>query len=276
MKQRANGKEWDQLSPFVLLSRELTEPIPSEEVFYWRVSTGRDQDPDYQISLARRRGIPEDNIFGDTKSGKNKNREGLKLALNLMRGRPGWTLVVWRLDRLGRNAAALLNLMEEFKKEQWNLVSLTEGIDTRSAMGTAFFGMLAVFAELESNMTSERTRAHMARRIALGVPIGRHSTITKDQFKEMERLLLKEPTVSIVEIGKRFDVSASTVNHHFPGWRSKTVHQRKAWRQQHALPAKSEVPKAEQPAPHPVGKRVVHRKKRRLKKLRAARAAASP
>ena len=117
---------------------ELAVPTPAEEVGYWRVSTGRDQTPDMQIAALKRRGIPDDNIFGDIASGRKAKRPGLELALKLMAGRPGWTLVFWKLDRLGRDRDELFRLDKEFKQEGWNMVSLTESIDTRTPMGSAF------------------------------------------------------------------------------------------------------------------------------------------
>ena len=217
---------------------DVAEPIPAEEVFYYRVSKGRDQDPDFQIALAKKRGIPDDNIFGDVESGKGFSRKGLKKALQLMEDRPGWTLVIWKLDRLGRNAHGLLGLMQEFQAKGWNLLSMTETIDTRTPMGRAFFGMLAVFAQLESDTTAERTRAGMARQKELGVNLGRGTQTSPEEFAEIERLLLKERAWTIVRIAKRFKVSTSMINHHFPGWRGKTRDARRAWRAKHPLPTK--------------------------------------
>ena len=99
----------------------LSEPTPAEEVGYARVSDADDQNPDFQIQLLRERGIPDANIFVDFQSGRTMNRPRLELALKLMTGRPGWTLVVYKLDRLGRNTAGLVELMHKFEKNEWNL-----------------------------------------------------------------------------------------------------------------------------------------------------------
>ena len=219
---------------------KLGDPTPAEEVFYWRVSTGRDQDPDFQIALAKKRGIPDENIFGDIMSGKKTKRRGLELALKLMTGRPGWTLVFWKLDRLGRDNAELLRLAKEFQANDWNMVSMTEGIDTKTPMGKAFYGMLAVFAQFESDTTAERSKAGMDRRRELGLNMGRLTEIRPVQFREIERQLLKtkEPIPAIakrIKIKKKA-ISPSTINHHFPGWRGKTAKERKAWRRLHPLP----------------------------------------
>ena len=231
MATLANGRK-----PRIELPLALGDAIPAEEVAYCRVSGGRDQDPDFQIALMKKRGIPQDNIFIETKSGRSMtNRDQLKLALMMMR--PGWTLVVWKLDRLGRNALGLMQLAKEFIENGWNLVSLTEQLDTRTPFGRFYFGMLAHLAQLESDMTAERTAAGMARKRELGMVLGRRTRITPGQFSEIEALLLADK-LTIPEIGKRFKVAGSTVNHHFPGWRSKSLRERQAWRRLHPLPTK--------------------------------------
>lgn len=219
---------------------EVAPPTPAEEVFYWRVSTGRDQSPDMQIAAAKRRGIPDDNIFGDIASGRKAKRPQLEQALKLMCGRPGWTLVVWKLDRLGRDTMELLRLSKEFEAEQQNLVSVTEAIDTRTAMGRAFFGMLAVFAQFESDTTSERSRAGMAQAKRNGSQVGAPAKFTAKKWDQMEKLILspRAHTLSLNTIAHRFRVSVGLVNLRFPGWRGKTAAQRKSWRRQNPLPIK--------------------------------------
>ncbi len=232
MARLVNGKKMPVPVP------ELGEPIPAEEVGYCRVSDERDQDPAFQIALMLKRGIPKANIFIEHESGRRmSNRPELKKALMLMAERVGWTLVVWKLDRLGRNTLELLQLAAEFTENRWNLVSITENLDTRTPLGQFYFTILAGLAKFESDTTSERTKAGMARLRELGVPLGRRSQLTTEQFREIERLLLKEPTRTIADIAEEFDVSASTVGHHFPGWRSKTHKQRQAHRREYPLPA---------------------------------------
>lgn len=135
---------------------------------------------------------------------------------------------------------------EEFEREGWNLVSITESIDTKTPMGRAFFALIGIFAQLERDLTRERTRLSMQRKKELGVVLGRKSQITKAQFRDIERRLLK-PKVdgkrreSIADIARSIKVngksiSAPTVNHHFPGWRSKTKAERVAWRKANPLP----------------------------------------
>lgn len=219
---------------------ELAPAVPAEEVGYYRVSTGRDQTPDMQIALMRRRGIPDENIFGDIASGRKAKRPGLERALKLMLGRPGWSLVVWKLDRLGRDTMELYRLMQQFNAEDWNLVSLAESIDTRTAMGRAFFGMLAVFAQFESDTTKERTAAGMARAKENGSQVGRVAKLSRKHLEEIEKLLLspRAHPLSVGRIASRFDVSASAIHFHFPRWRSISVGERKQHRRENPLPKK--------------------------------------
>lgn len=219
---------------------ELSEPLPDEEVGYWRVSTGRDQSPDMQIAAMHRRGIPDANIFGDVKSGRKAKRPGLEKALRLMAGRPGWSLVVWKLDRLGRDTLELYRLMQEFDTEGWNLVSITESIDTRTAMGRAFFGMLAVFAQFESDTTKERTAAGMANAKLRGSQVGKNTRYTAAQFAQMERLILSKRghPLSLGKIAYRFRMTTPNLRYHFPDWRTKTNRERIAHRRARPLPIK--------------------------------------
>lgn len=213
----------------------LTEPVPAEEVGYARVSDKDDQDPDFQIALLRKRGIPDANIFVDYQSGRTMDRPRLELALKLMAGRPGWTLVVYKLDRLGRNTAGLVELMHKFEKNQWNLVSLTEQLDTRSAMGRMVFTLMAAFAQLESDLISERTRAGIARRKEKGLQVGRMPKLTLEQMEGIEKALLRDATKTIKAIADDYNVSPSLIQKWFPGWRTKTDDEREAHRKDFPL-----------------------------------------
>ena len=217
---------------------ELAEPTPAFEVGYWRVSTGRDQTPDMQIAAMKRRGIPDDMIFGDIASGRKAKRPQLQMALKQMR--EGSTLVVWKLDRLGRDTKELLRLAQQFEDDGQTLVSMTEAIDTRTAMGKAFLGMLAVFAQFESDTTKERTRAGMARARENGSQVGAKSVLTAAQWEQMEKLLLspRAHPLSLGRIAGRFRVSTALVNLRFPAWRRKTAKERAAWRRDNPLPKK--------------------------------------
>ena len=124
---------------------------------YARVST-EDQDLALQIAALKAAGC--ERIYEDKKSGKDMNRPGWKKCrLDL---REGDTLVIWKLDRLGRSALDLIQLLGEFESEGIDFVCTTEGFDTRTPMGRCMYQISAAFAELERNMIAERTREGIA------------------------------------------------------------------------------------------------------------------
>lgn len=130
---------------------------------YARVSTD-DQDLALQLAALVRHGVPENYIFSEHASGKNMQRAALKRVVKVMRR--GDTLVVWKLDRLGRTLTGVLEMIEKLAKDGIDLISITESFNTQTPMGKAFLQIALVFAELERNMISERTKAGMAARKA--------------------------------------------------------------------------------------------------------------
>lgn len=128
---------------------------------YARVSTD-DQEMALQVAALKKHGV--EHIFSEHASGKSMERKSLKRVVKVMRA--GDTLVVWKLGRLGRTLTGVLEMIEALNRDGINLVSLTESFDTTSPMGKAFLQIALVFAELERNMISERTKAGMAARKA--------------------------------------------------------------------------------------------------------------
>lgn len=137
---------------------------------YARVSTV-DQDLALQRAALIQVGVPEQHIFEDKKSGRTLNREGLKRVTKLMRA--GDCLVVWRFDRLARNARDLLNITDQLRADGIEFRSLKEGVDTSTPAGKLMLTMIAAMAQFESDVNSERTRAGMAAAKARGVQSGR-------------------------------------------------------------------------------------------------------
>lgn len=130
---------------------------------YARVST-EDQDLTLQVAALTKHGIPLNHIFSEHASGKTMERKELRTVVKVMRA--GDTLVVWKLDRLGRTLTGVLEMIEQLNKSGISLISLTESFDTTTPMGKAFLQIALVFAELERNMISERTKSGMAARKA--------------------------------------------------------------------------------------------------------------
>lgn len=151
---------------------------------YARVSTD-DQELRVQISKLERYGV--DGIFKEKKSGKDNNREVLNYLLHEAYLRPGDTVVVTKLDRLGRSLTGLIEIVEFIKARGAALVSLGDSIDTSNATGKFFFHLVAAMAEWERNMIAERTKAGMEAARAAGKRIGPPSLI-KDNPKRMKHM----------------------------------------------------------------------------------------
>jgi len=137
---------------------------------YARVST-EDQDLTLQLAALEKHGVPLDQIYADKASGSTMDRKELAALLRILR--PGDTVVVWKLDRLGRTLSGVVEAADNFRALNIELVSLTEKIDTTSAMGRMFFHIILAFAQLERDLISERTKAGMAARKANGAKFGK-------------------------------------------------------------------------------------------------------
>ena len=122
------------------------------QVGYARVSTP-DQSLAVQLEALQQHGCTK--IFQEVASGTHAERQGLTAALDYVR--PGDTLVVWRLDRLGRSLGQLIVLMNTLHQQQIGFQSVVEVIDTTTAIGQFFFQITGAFAELERNLMRERT-----------------------------------------------------------------------------------------------------------------------
>jgi len=130
------------------------EEFKGELIGYARTSR-EDQNLDLQIFALQEAGIKDDFIFQEKISSLAKKRPQYDLALK--RCREGDCLVVWKLDRLGRSAIGLINTINELKDRGVNFKSLTQPFDTTTPMGTMIFGMMAILAQLERDLTAERT-----------------------------------------------------------------------------------------------------------------------
>jgi len=152
---------------------------------YARVST-EDQNLDLQIAALQRADCAR--IYTDKGiSGAAASRPGLDALLRKLK--PGNTLVVWRLDRLGRSLRNLVDLVDRLGKKNIQFVSLTENIDTTYSGGLLIFHMMAALAEFERTLISERTRAGMAAAKARGRHVGRRRALTPEQCAEALRAL---------------------------------------------------------------------------------------
>ena len=130
------------------------------------------------IAEAERRGWHLVEIIEDAGfSGKSLDRPGMTLVLEALKEKRADTLVVAKLDRLGRSLLDLAGLIDKAGKQGWALVALDIGVDTASLSGKAMAGMMAVFAELERGMIGLRTREALRAARERGTVVGRRSTL---------------------------------------------------------------------------------------------------
>lgn len=151
-------------------------------------------------------------IFEDKMSGKTSERPGLKKLMRALS--EGDTLVVWKLDRLGRSMRHLVVLVEELRERGINFRSLTDSIDTSSPMGRFFFHVMGALAEMERELIIERTRAGLAAARAEGRIGGRRPKLTPEQWAQAGRLIEAGETRQRVAL--IFDVGISTLYRKFP------------------------------------------------------------
>lgn len=182
---------------------------------YVRVSTSkRDAAGDFvqtfdlqRNALIERGGVQPDNIYEDRISGAAESRPGLDALLSVVKA--GDSIVVWKLDRLGRNARHLLQIAENLKERGVALRSVIDGIDTSGSMGGFVLKILAAVAELERETISERVAAGIAATVKNGGRVGRLPALTQYQSREVARRL--GAGESATQIGRDFGVSRQAV-----------------------------------------------------------------
>ncbi len=174
---------------------------------YARVSTD-DQSLNLQLDALTAAGCAR--IFTDKLSGQSRKRPGLGEALAAL-SRDN-QLVVWRLDRLGRNFRDLVDIADELRERGTNLISLSEGIDTSSSVGEIIFRLMSVFSDFERNLIVERTRAGLAAAKSRGVRLGRQSHISVEQIREAQQL--KRSGVPMTAIARQLGIGRSTLYRH--------------------------------------------------------------
>ena len=179
--------------------------IRDMRIGYARVSTD-DQTLDLQKDALKRAKCKE--IYEEQASGKNTGRPQLEGCLKSLRA--GDTLVVWRLDRLGRNLADLVRLIAELEQRRINFESLTENIETGSPTGRLVFHVFAALAEFERNLIREHTVAGLTAARARGRNGGRPLKLSPKEVKTI-RALLKTADMPVAEIAARFGIARSTL-----------------------------------------------------------------
>ena len=172
---------------------------------YARVST-QDQTLNLQKDALKKIGCNK--IFTDTASGAKQERKGLEEALNYVR--EGDTLVVWRLDRLGRSLKHLIETISQLDTRKIGFKSLTENIDTTTSGGKLIFHIFGALAEFERNLIRERTNAGLQAARARGRKGGRPKALTPKKA-QMVQDLYRNKENSIDEICKILNISRTTL-----------------------------------------------------------------
>lgn len=176
------------------------------KIGYSRVSTV-DQDAALQNDALKTAGCKR--IYSDTMSGAKDDRPGLAKAIEHLD--EGDVLVVWRLDRLGRNLKHLLATIEMLEEKGIGFQSLTEGFDTTTSGGKMIFSIFGAMAEFERNLIRERTNAGLAAARARGRKGGRKEKLTEKEIKTMITMYASKAH-GVSEICTTFGISRPTLH----------------------------------------------------------------
>lgn len=177
----------------------------NQRIGYARVSRD-DQSLDLQRHALQLWGVQA--IYEEVASGKAADRPELARCLKALR--VGDTLVVWRLDRLGRNLSDLVRIVVELEGKGIGFEAITEKIETVSAAGKQVLHVFAALAEFERDLTRERTQKGLIAARARGRSGGRKPKLDAQQIKEIRRLMA-DPNIPVAQIAARYKVSRTTI-----------------------------------------------------------------
>lgn len=181
-------------------------------VGYMRVSkSDGSQTTDLQRDALLAAGVNPELLYEDMASGKKEDRPQLVSCLKALRA--GDTLVVWKLDRLGRDLRHLVNVVHDLNTRDVGLRVLAgqgASIDTTTAQGKLVFGIFAALAEFERELISERTKAGLASARARGRKGGRPFKMTPAKVR-MAAASMKRPDTSVTELCEELGISRQTL-----------------------------------------------------------------
>lgn len=184
---------------------------------YARVSTP-DQSLAAQIKALEEAGC--ERVFAEKKSAAASRRPEYNMMMRHLR--PGDTVIVWKLDRLGRDVVGLGRLIKTFEAKDIQLKSVTESLDTSTPVGKAFFYIVAALAEMERNLIRERTKAGIAAAQAKGIQFGRPTDI-KGAKRKAILADLKDLSMTVRQVAEKHGYHPGTLHKHFPGERSRAI-----------------------------------------------------
>ena len=180
----------------------------NRKIGYARVSK-HDQHLKLQIDALLNYGCHEGKIFTDHISGAKAERPGLEKCIQELQ--KGDTLVVWRLDRLGRSMPHLVSTVEDLKNRGISFKSLCDGaIDTTTASGELVFNIFSSLAQFERKLIQERTKAGLNAARARGKNSGRKRTLSTDPKVLTARKMHKDHNMDIDNICKMLKISRAT------------------------------------------------------------------
>lgn len=174
------------------------------KIGYVRVSTP-EQATNLQVDALTKAGCEK--IFTEVASGAKTSRPELDQLLSYIRG--GDTLVVWKLDRLGRSMSHLIETVESLEKVGVGFISLQEHINTTTSSGKLVFHIFGALAEFERGLISERTKAGLKAARTRGRLGGRPKSLSDKKIMMMRKLYESEE-VPVTEICKQFNISKTT------------------------------------------------------------------
>jgi len=184
------------------------------KIGYARIST-TDQKMHLQIDALEKAGC--ENVFRESASGSKTERAELESAFE--KTTSGDTLVVWKLDRLGRSLRDVIDFVERLSQKGVGFQSLTDGIDTSSPTGKFFFHIIGAFSELERDLIRERTRAGLIAAKKRGRVGGQPRAIDPKTFKSALSLY-KSNDLSIREICTSLNINSRTLARYLAKYRT--------------------------------------------------------
>lgn len=178
------------------------------KIGYVRVST-KDQSVEMQVDALKKAGCEK--IHEEIASGAKPARPVLDGIMRNIRVED--ILVVWKLDRLGRNLAHLIQLTTQLKEKKAEFISLNDPVDTTTAQGRSAFGMFASLAEFEHELIRERTQVGLQSARARGRKGGRPKGLSQEAIDKAvaAEALYKDGSISVKNIAKQLNISKTTL-----------------------------------------------------------------
>lgn len=182
-----------------------------------------EQDLNLQIDALLRFGVAATDIFTDKISGAKVDRPGLANCMSTLRSSD--TLVVWRLDRLGRSMRHLVTLIENLREHEIGFKSISDGaIDTTSASGELIFNIFSALAQFERRLIQERTKAGLAAARARGRKGGRPPMAADEPRVVLTQKLHADKSIPVDDICQTLNISRSTL-YRYLRMSKKTTHE---------------------------------------------------